>query len=313
MFKNLNENKNTKFVLPTTKSVISTNLFDYSILCYGRKKIGKTSLFSQVDKNLFFLFEAGAKAQSVYKVPTNGDCFTSWDDVESYLKQLKSNKFFNSVTIDTGKPAYDLCLEAYCQENNITHPSKAKDFGASWAGVNKQFKNAHLHIAGAGMGLMVLAHEKVETFTAGDGKEYERTTMAFSPALNEFYEGIIDIIMHYGYIGKERFLTIRGNEFLTAGIRLEGNFLTPRGAEIYSDYLKGKNKFVSEIGKEQIEKIPCGTSSAETYKNLLKAFNNEQTETYKDVDTGAKYSTEKDEDNLENKTISKKFKFKSKK
>ena len=82
------EKKN--FDLPTVKTVPSENLNDYSFLCYGRKKIGKTSLFGRREKTLFFLFEPGAKSQSIYKVPKDGDCFIDWDDVIGYAKKLSS-------------------------------------------------------------------------------------------------------------------------------------------------------------------------------------------------------------------------------
>lgn len=280
------------FELPVEKSEPSDNINDYSFLCYGRKKIGKTSLFGRRDKTLFFLFEPGAKAQSIYKVPKEGDCFVNWDDVVGYAKQLtKAKHSFEMAIFDTGKPAYELCLKNYCEKNGISHPGAQRDYGASWAGVTQQFKDIHLLLASAGVGFVVIAHEKTVDFVGTDGKEYVRTTMNFSGAINDFYEGVIDVICHYGYIGKERWLTIRGDEFITAGCRIENHFLTPTGAKLHKellsiDKLKDEQRYVEvaqALGDEQIYRIPMGNNPHISHKNLMCAFNNLQTETFKEV------------------------------
>lgn len=289
------------FDLPDAKSEPSENLNDYSFLCYGRKKIGKTSLFGRRDKTLFFLFEPGAKAQSIYKVPTNGDCFTDWSDVIGYAKSLNKNKHdFETVIFDTGKPAYELCLKYYCEKQGITHPGAMKDYGASWNGVTSQFKDLHLTIASAGIGFVVIAHEKQVDFKGADGKDYVRTTMNFSGAVNDFYEGIIDVICHYGYIGKERWLTIRGDEFTVAGCRIENHFLTPKGEKLYHELKNLKEgddstfiEIAKELGDEQIYKIPMGNNPNVSHKNLLNAFNNKQTETFKEMKEETEKKTRK--------------------
>lgn len=280
----------SEYSLPTAKSEPSDNLNDYSFLCYGRKKIGKTSLFGKREKTLFYLFEPGGKAQSIYKVPSDGNCFTNWKDVLGYTKTLKKEAhLFETVIFDTGKPAYDLCLKYYCEKAGIEHPGKIKDYGASWAGVTQTFKDLHLQIAAAGMGFVVLAHEKSDTFTGADGKEYDRITMNFSGSCNDFYEGIIDVICHYGYINKERWLTLRGDENIVAGCRIENHFLTPRGADLYNDLIQLSDtndeceEIAEELGEEQIHKIPMGNNPHISHRNLLKAFNNKQMETFKEV------------------------------
>ena len=283
------------FSLPTALSVPSDNLNDFSFLCYGRKKIGKTSLWGRRDKTLFFLFEPGAKSQSIYQVPTTGNCFVDWQEVIGYAKQLKkASHQFETAIFDTGKPAYELCLQDYCKREGIVHPGKIKDFGASWHGVTESFKSIHLLVASANMGFVVIAHERFNDFTGADGKEYTRVSPNFSGACNDFYEGVIDVICHYGYVGKERWLQIRGDESTVAGCRIENHFLTPKGAEIFEE-IKLMNphdpdvdtdlyyKLSSELGEEQIYKIPMGNHANISHSNLLKAFNNQQTETFKEV------------------------------
>ena len=282
------------YSLPTEVSVPSLDLIDYSFLLYGRKKIGKTSLVARFPESLFFLFEPGAKAQAIYKLPTDGHCLLDWCDVEGYLKQMKKDKHeFLTAIFDTGNKAYDLCLRHVIDKVlGGKHPGQMKDYGASWRVVADAFENVHVQIASMGMGFVVIAHEKFRDFEGADGKEYTRVEPRFSSSCNEFYEGIIDVIGHYSYIGKERWLQIRGDELTTAGCRIEGRFLTPRGFEIYrqiEDLDKSENQeeigaLSEEMGIEQIVKIPMGRSPNTAFANLMRAFNNKQTESFADVD-----------------------------
>jgi hypothetical protein len=280
------------FSLPTELSTPSENFNDYSKLCYGRKKIGKTSLFSKAQNTIFYLFDPGGKAQSIYKLPKKGNCLIDWSEVIGYTKKLaKGGHKFETGIFDGGKPAYELCLKYYCKKNGISHPGEMKDYGASWHGITEEFKRVHLLLASAGMGFVVIAHEDTRTFMNTDGKEYERVTMNFSKKCNEFYEGVIDVICHYGYIGKERWLTIRGDEYIVAGCRIENHFLTPRGEDLFYELQKidpdtEDEKYLytaNELGKEQIYRIPMGNNPHISHKNLIDAFNNKQGETYKEV------------------------------
>ena len=283
-----------EYKLPTEPSIPSIDLIDYSFLLYGRKKIGKTSLVARFPESLFFLFEPGAKAQAIYKLPTDGHCLMNWSDVNGYLDNMKKNKHeFLTAVFDTGNKAYDLCLRHVVdKELNGKHPGQMKDYGASWRLVGDAFESVHVKIASMNMGFVVIAHEKFKDFEGADGKEYTRVEPRFSGSCNEFYEGIIDVIGHYSYIGKERWLQIRGDEFTTAGCRIEGRFLTPKGFEIYSQIQeldKSENQeeiatLSEELGIEQIVKIPMGRSANTAFGNLMRAFENKQTETFADIE-----------------------------
>lgn len=249
------------YSLPSDPTVPAENLIDYSFLIYGRKKIGKTSLVSRFPNAVFFMFEPGTKAQSIYKLPRNGGCFTDWKDVRGYAKTLqKGGHDFVTACFDPGNKAYDLCLKWVCAKEGISHPGKMKDYGASWKAVATEFEGIHLQIANADMAFVVIAHEKLEEYRGDDGREYVRTVPKFSGATEDFYEGVIDNIFHYHYIGSERFLQIRGTESVIAGTRCEGRFMTEDGRPIY--------------------KIPMGRSADEAWDNLQLAWENQQTRSY---------------------------------
>lgn len=242
-----------KYVLPASPSVVAENIIDYSFLIYGRKKIGKTSLVARFDKSLFFMFEPGTKAQSVYQVPRTG-CFTDWKDVKGFVRTLQKQAHeFITAAFDPGNKAYDLCLKYVCQRDGISHPGKQKDYGASWKAVSNEFEEIHLQLANAGLAFVVIAHEKFND-------EKQMIEPKFSPSTEDFYEGVIDNIFYYHYVGSERFLQIRGTEDITAGTRCEGRFMTIDGRPIY--------------------KIPMGSNADEAYENLIKAWNNEQERSY---------------------------------
>jgi len=249
------------YSLPSEQTERAENLIDYSFLIYGRKKIGKTSLVSRFPSAIFFMFEPGTKAQRVYKLPKKGGCFVDWKDVRGYVRSLQKGAHeFSTACFDPGNKAYDLCLKFVCTRDGISHPGKMKDYGASWKAVSSEFEDIHLGIANAGMAFVVIAHEKLEEYTGDDGVTYVRTIPKFSSSTEDFYEGVIDNIFYYHYVGTQRFLQIRGTESIVAGTRCEGRFMTRDGRPIY--------------------KIPMGNTSDEAWENLQLAWDNEQEKSY---------------------------------
>lgn len=245
------------YTLPSVPSEPAEKLIDYSFLIYGRKKIGKTSLIARFPSAIFFMFEPGTKAQKVYRVPKNQGCFIDWKDVRGFCRTLqKQSHDFVTACFDPGNKAYDLCLKYVCEKTGISHPGKMKDYGASWKAVSTEFENIHAELANARLAFVVIAHEKTEEYEGDDGRTYLRTVPKFSGATEDFYEGVIDNIFHYHFIGSERFLQIRGTQSVIAGTRCEGRFMTVDGRPIY--------------------KIPMGYSPDEAWNNLQLAWENEQ-------------------------------------
>lgn len=241
------------YSLPSDPTVPAENFVDYSWLIYGRKKIGKTSLVARFERALFFMFEPGTKAQSVYQVPRTG-CFTDWKDVKGFVRTLQKQAHdFVTGCFDPGNKAYDLCLKYVCLRDGISHPGKMKDYGASWKAVSAEFEEIHLQLANAGMAFVVIAHEKYSD-------ERGMIEPKFSPSTEDFYEGVIDNIGYYFYDGTDRYLQIRGDDKVVAGTRCEGHFMTIDGRPIY--------------------KIPMGSDANEAYENLQTAWDNKQERSY---------------------------------
>lgn len=293
---NRKKKKNGNTLLPIVKSTPSINLLDYTWLIYGRKKIGKTTLLSMFPKCLHFMWEPGAEAISIFKVPKKRPALKSWqegldvlDDLEEHNKEEQYQ--FRTACFDTGERAWKRCMQ-HMEKELGGHPGEKKDFGASWDKVSQEFQDAHLRISVLGMGFVVIAHETEKEFEDWDGRMYDQIRPKFSKGVADFYEGVIDNICYYHFVGRERFLQIRGDQHVVAGTRIDGRFLTPEGERIWKELrnvseVKDKEEFRTmsrRLKKHQIIKIPMGFTPMEAYVNLCDAFNNKQTEIFNDDD-----------------------------
>jgi hypothetical protein len=253
----------SSIVLPTSRTIASQNLIDYALLIFGEEKIGKTSFANQFGQCFFFAFERGAKASSVFTT----DILMHWEQVQQYIDLLEDapKKLYNYFCVDTGHAAYDRCLEYVCRRDNISHPGKVKDYGASWKEVMKEFQKFHSRLARLG-GFIVVSHERTREREDREGVKYDRIEPAFSESTEMFYKAICDLVGYYhqGPDG-QRYLLIQPTTLIHAGHRMDGHFLTPDGQTIY--------------------RIPMGHSALDAYKNFEKAFHNRQTETYEVVAT----------------------------
>ena len=241
--------------LPTERSVPDTNLAAYSWLIYGEKKIGKTSLCAEFPAALLLEFEPGAKSLSAFQMDV-----PAWSDAIEICKLLGSTKHsYQNVVIDIGKIAYERCQSFVCERARIEHPGDL-GFGKGWSILANEFKYFHLDLTANKLGTIIIAHEVMRERESYSGLKYQTLEPDLTGASMNFYHGMVDTIARYFYVGKKRFLAIRGDESIVAGTRCNNNFLTPSG--------------------EPIRYIPMGNSAKEAYANLVRAFNNQQTETY---------------------------------
>lgn len=242
--------------LPEDVSTPSTRLCDYTILLYGSKKIGKTSLFAQFPKALGMLFEPGGKALSMKQVP----CPT-WAHFKQYLDMIEADDdYCDTIGIDTGRLAYDRCMAYVCQKADIEHPGD-EGFGKGWNRVEKEFATQMNRVLlREGKGTLITAHAKTEEVETLIGRKYNKVIPDLSGQAQGFFAGVVDIIAYYHIIGTERWLQIREDDHAVAGCRCEQNFIAKDGFPVH--------------------RIPMGNSAKEAYNNLVKAFKNEQAESY---------------------------------
>jgi hypothetical protein len=285
-------------ILPSVKSSPVVDLTRYTWLIYGRVKSGKTTLTACFPKCLHFMWEPGAQSISIFKVPKKKPSLQSWKEGLTVISRLEERNDepdyqFRTASFDTGEKAWQACLK-YMVGVLGAHPSEIKDYGASWEKVAQEFQSAHLRLINSGLGFVVIAHEMEKEMEDWDGKTYDRIQPKFSKNVSNFYEGIIDNIGYYHFVGRERMLQIRGDKSIVAGTRCDGHFLTPEGFEIWKEIKeisenlptrRSRIKLVvlsRQLRRHQIIKIPMGYTPQNAYMNLVDAFNNKQKNIFND-------------------------------
>lgn len=245
----------TAFVLPTEPTSPSASLGDYSILLYGEKKIGKTSLAARFPNAFFAFFEPGGKGLEIYQAEMK-----TWESFVAAIDALEKNDTFSTVVVDTIDLAYKSCFDYVCREGNFSHPNDMNDYGKSWKKITDEFQRQMLRLAATGKGIIWLSHAQVGEFQEPSGLAYNKIIPTMDKKAREFISGFADAIFYYGYYGDERMLTVEGSDTVEAGQRMERQFRLSGDPSI------------------KVHSVPMGTSADEGYANLLKAFANGQSD-----------------------------------
>jgi hypothetical protein len=253
----------TKLTLSTTKHKPSEDLFSYPQLVYGEKKIGKTSLVSKYgsdqDANIYaFMFEENRSYELFMSE------ITCWEDFLDVLPEFLSGKHdFKACWIDNARNCYNFAMQYACKKYGFEHPSAMNDYGASWQKVDQEFSNPVRQLLNSKYPLMVTCHETEKEIETRSGRKFLKMVPDITGQASRVFTGEFYNIFYYHFVGSERYLQIQGDEYITAGHRMKGHFLTPNG--------------------EHVHKIPMGKNEEESYANLINAFNNQQKETFIDA------------------------------
>lgn len=235
-------------MLPTKKSEPENELKKYTILIYGRPGVGKTTLASQFDDPLFFMFEGGAKSLSIFKEPV-----VSWKKFVQKIDELKTEKHtFKTVVMDTFARAYDLCQEHVCKEMGIDHPTDAP-YGKAWSAIKTEFRRQMSRLTAMDVGLVLICHTKDKEIEMLDGTMKTMTAPETSNQSLDFVNQEVDLVAYYFYTGKgNRRIRVAATEDIIAKNRIDGHFLG-------------------------IQEFAAGTSAQSAYQAFINAFNNKIT------------------------------------
>ena len=246
--------------LPTTMNTPSDSLLDYSILLYGAKKIGKTSLAARFPDALFLACEPGTKALRVYTVP-----ITSWQEFTGYVDLiLQGGHNFRTVVVDTADRAYEMAFDHVCSKMMIEHPNEENDYGATWKRIKKEFATQVDRLITSGLGVVFVSHDTEREVELRDGTKVDRVQPTMASQAMGAVEGQVDIIANYAYDGNNRILRIDGTQEVVSGCRVEEHFVRAGGKP--------------RVPGDRIISIPMGKSAAQAYDNLVRAFENKQEE-----------------------------------
>jgi hypothetical protein len=237
------------YKLPDTISEPSEHLGAYTMMIFGEKKIGKTTLAAEFPKACFLFFEPGGRGLRVFSSLIN-----DWTDAKAALKALKKDEKFQTIVVDTADLAYKLAESAACKRLGIDDPGDAA-YGKGWRAVRKEFEAWLTGLGLCGKGLIIISHSSEQEVQAKDGSSYDRIMPTMAKQAREIVDGMVDIWAYYGYEGRRRVLQIEGDENVSCGHRLTERFRTADG--------------------ERLRSIDMGKSPKDGYRNLVAAFQNE--------------------------------------
>jgi len=248
-----------KLSFPEKPNKPSGNLSQAVILIYGEKKIGKTCLASQFSKSMIHLMcEPMARELPIHQV----DC-PDWEHLNEYCRMLVEEKHkYDSVSVDTLPLVWKYAMAYTGKINGFEHPTDENDFGKSW---NKCYDNLDKplqKILHSKLGVIFHAHETSEEIETRGGDTFTRKRPDGEKKVYEFINANIENIWYYHARGSKRFLQIRCDDYAFACCSFTDKFYTPDGEQIFA--------------------VPMGKSPEEGYKNLVRAFQNKQTETYEE-------------------------------
>ncbi len=235
--------------LPTEFSEPLISFLLYTMLIYGEKKIGKTSLAARFPRAMVLMTEPGGKALRL-----KARMVRTWLEFKAYIDLLETDVDFDTVVIDIVDFLYDMCFDYICQKNVVKHPNDANDYGDTWKQIAAEWRDELTRLM-ACKAVVFISHAVEKEQQLRSGLTANRIVPSMSKGAAGFVAGAVDTIAYYGYDGNDRRLIIRGNELLDAGTRLEENFITTEGYDVYS--------------------INMGSSAQEAYDNLVAAFDNE--------------------------------------
>jgi hypothetical protein len=258
------------FSLPTTLSEPISEISHATMLLYGEKKIGKTSLASRFPDTLFLMFEPGGGGLRIHQEP-----MSSWGKFVEFIDLLERSDKFQTIAIDTIDLAYERCFAHVCEDAVMDHPTD-RAYGAGWKLIDTEFKKQMARLMLTGRGVIFISHVTEKEMETMSGRKYQKLGPTMSSQASRFVIGVADILAYYGYYGEDRYLTIRGSDAVESGHRLRYNFLTPEGAKALEALEAGEEIDSSQIVR--VHSIPMGDDEAESYRNFMRAFNNLQTD-----------------------------------
>lgn len=274
--------------LPTAPKPAVVDPLAYTLLLYGREKIGKTVWLSSFPDALFLTFEPGTTGLPIYEYNAEDGGCRRWEFAQAAVAMLEQTDRFKTVIFDTADAAYDRCLDYICAKMGIDHPGEAadgkKDWGKSWKAIRQELSNLVYRIRQTGRGVAFTSHATEETFKRRDtGEEFVRIHPSMGGQARKVVEAIVDLFFYCEYIRSpegevRRVMVTEGDEVVFAGHRsirdAVGNKIhLPRlipmteegGFEIYKAAFAGQ-----DVGLDPKTLLP-GKTASKAVRDFFKA------------------------------------------
>lgn len=204
--------------LPKEKKKPSVNLWDYTILLYGQKLIGKSSLANEIPNNIFLNAGGGLEAQECFEVSIR-----NWDDYLSAVTELLTQPHeFKVVTLDTIDRIHKLCTAYVMKKLGTSYPGDL-EFGKGYDAVKDEFMRPLMALVLSKMGVMMISHVKdIEMKTRVS--KFNKSITTLQDHIWQLVESVSGIILYYTMETNEkgeekRILKTRASEYYISGDR----------------------------------------------------------------------------------------------
>jgi len=243
----------TSLSLPTSPNEPSDNLSDYTVLIFGRKGIGKSTLGSSWPDSINFQTEPGRRNLPIIMLPENPGEHLTWKSCLDYFSLFAESKDYQTAVIDTVDRLYDLCYNHVCQHNfGIEQPSEAgRDSSSVWKSIKNEFEQGLEMARSTGKTLVFVSHDR-ETNQEDD----TRIEPTCPGQARNVMQAICDIVLHYYFYSGKRILGIRNYDNTSwCSCGLNEHFLDPDG--------------------DPLERVELPNDPTKVFSTVQKAFNNE--------------------------------------
>lgn len=274
----------TSYRLPTSENEPPTELGDSVIGLYGRKGIGKSTLASRLSKDgkktLCLMAEKGRRNLRILQVSPS-----SFEEAIGYRDEFLGNDKYGLCVADTVDRIHEMATAHVLEEAGYSSINKAPqgDRPSLWNEIAATFGGFFYPFIEEEKGLVLISHEQTrelenrkvkalkskmyeaqsgdddddeDSACASAGEKIERIQPSCSPAAFREIEQICNFVFYYGYMGRERCITVRDpGDFVWVSSGDDEHFLDPDGDPIYS--------------------FSVGNSPEKAYDDLIAAFNNE--------------------------------------
>lgn len=164
---------------------VEHDLRKYRFSIYGKFGAGKstfaTQLFNKIYNNRAVVFEFEDRFKGIPNL--RGVRIHSWSELNSYIMQLRrgikangGKKPFDCIIIDPVGKASAMCEQYICETNDVDAISDLQ-WGKGYNLVKEEFELMESKIKNLGIDVQYVGHNKLETITPSDGKEYHQYTI----------------------------------------------------------------------------------------------------------------------------------------
>lgn len=225
-----------------------------NVLIYGKPKVGKSTLGSQLPNALFVATEKGYNFLRVKPQDIN-----SWQEFLELGQALSTQKHpFKSVVIDITDILYGHCEKYVMDKNGVTDPGEL-GFGKGFKLVKNEFARVIGKINMAGFPIVFISHAKEKTEKTKTG-EWTVMATSLSSSAESFVAGLCDIIL-YCYITDDghRVMRTKPTKYILAGDRsTKLPEIMPMDYNLLAKYLAGEvtetPKTVPNVAPQMIAK-----------------------------------------------------------